>query len=109
MRLVGSRKALSEERYRPASILMSSIPRAAPSPQCQRCVSRRDVPQHFLNLSTEALQISINNFERALRKVPIEVPRKGDFVALLRLLVVDPRIGHVRQHLSLKVSLNVLL
>ena len=44
---------------------------------------------------------------RLRRLVLVEVPRHGDFVAHLRLLLVDPGVGRVGQHFPLEVGVDV--
>src|SRR5579884_757279 len=70
--------------------------------------SRRHLPQQPQNLLFRPLQIRVNLFERARRRVFIEVPVEVDLVANLILRAVHPSIWNVRFQFALEIGINVL-
>jgi hypothetical protein len=70
--------------------------------------SRRHLRQQFHNLAAHLLQISVYCFQRARRSVSVEVPVEWDFITHLRLVVINPSVGNVRQHFPREVGFNVL-
>ena len=71
--------------------------------------SLENLPQHSLNFRLQRPDLGLDLRQRPRRLVPVEVPGEGDLVADLRLLLVDPGVGDVRQDLALEVGVDVVL
>ena len=59
--------------------------------------------------SSRLLQICVNLFQRARRRVLIEMAVEVDLVADFVLATVHPSVGHMRPHLALEIGVDVVL
>src|SRR5665213_4365693 len=67
---------------------------------CSDPLSRRQFPDHRQDAIRHQLQFRIDHRQRPRRLEHIEMPVERDFIADLRLLLVDPGIRRVRQYLT---------
>ena len=58
---------------------------------------------------SHSLQLSIDLIQRPRRFEHIEMPVERNFISNLRLLMIYPCIGRVRQHFALKVDIHVFI
>lgn len=62
---------------------------------------------HLGNAGGRAFQIRVNVGQFAVRCERVEMAIEGDLIAHLGLAVVDPRIGNMRAHFAVKISVNI--
>src|SRR5205814_2002382 len=71
--------------------------------------SRCDLLEHHEDFAFEFLDVGLDDLQRARRLVTVEVAVEWDFVSNLSLGGVNPRVGHVGEHLALEVFFDALL